>query len=254
MARPRAGHRGSCDEMADDEFSFLDPTLLTFPNGAQGGVEPERHRRRQRGAGGIESRWPVAGGRRRRARGVARGRGGDGQWPRHARPGATRHPVVGDLGGGLPAHRPTTESFTGSSTTSDVETMLQVIAMYLTQPRFDQVALDQTIESWRPYVDDPVQRPRHRGVRGLQRASLRRRAALRRGAHDAELDGARPGRPSNRSGGERFSSPGDWVFAFSGDFDVDEMTELVRRYIGSLPDDGRPPRRRSTCSHPRPMA
>ena len=38
---------------------------------------------------------------------------------------------------------------------------------------------------------------------------------------------------------DRFGDASDWSFAFSGDLDVDEMTDLARRYLGTLPGSGR---------------
>ena len=34
---------------------------------------------------------------------------------------------------------------------------------------------------------------------------------------------------------DRFGDASDWVFSFSGDFDVDEVEDLARRYLGTLP-------------------
>jgi zinc protease len=38
---------------------------------------------------------------------------------------------------------------------------------------------------------------------------------------------------------DRFGDASDFSFAFSGDFDVDEATDLSRRYLGTLPSSGR---------------
>jgi zinc protease len=38
---------------------------------------------------------------------------------------------------------------------------------------------------------------------------------------------------------DRFGDASDFSFAFSGDLDVDEATELARRYLGTLPATGR---------------
>jgi zinc protease len=38
---------------------------------------------------------------------------------------------------------------------------------------------------------------------------------------------------------DRFGDAGDWVFAFSGDFDEDTLVDLARRYVGTLPATGR---------------
>jgi zinc protease len=37
---------------------------------------------------------------------------------------------------------------------------------------------------------------------------------------------------------DRFTNAGDWVFALSGDFEIDTATDLVRRYLGSLDSNG----------------
>ena len=37
---------------------------------------------------------------------------------------------------------------------------------------------------------------------------------------------------------DRFSNASDWVFAFSGDFDIDVASDLARRYIGTLSGTG----------------
>jgi zinc protease len=133
----------------------------------------------------------------------------------------------------------TTETFSGTSTTNDVETMLQVVASYLQQPRFDQAALDSTIDSWRPYVDDPNGDPDlavFAKYTELRYPGEPRYAAMPTAADLDALD-----LPTvERVWRDRFSSPSDWVFAISGDFDLDEMTDLVRRYIGSLPAGDRP--------------
>ena len=44
---------------------------------------------------------------------------------------------------------------------------------------------------------------------------------------------------SRRLWRDRFSDASDWVFAFSGDFDEDELIDLARRYVGTLPGNGR---------------
>ena len=37
---------------------------------------------------------------------------------------------------------------------------------------------------------------------------------------------------------DRYGDAGDWVFAFAGDFDMDELVDLAASYIGTLPGDG----------------
>jgi zinc protease len=38
---------------------------------------------------------------------------------------------------------------------------------------------------------------------------------------------------------DRFGDASDWAFSFKGDFDIDEATELARKYLGTLPAAGR---------------
>ena len=240
MARPDPVPESSADEMTDDPYSFIDPTLLTFPNGARVVLNPTD----------IAADSVVL---------AASSPGGLSLVPDADVPEALRAvEVVTSSGLGTldpvqldtllsagsvevyPALEATTESFSGTSTTHDVETMLQVIATYLQQPRFDQAALDSTIDSWRPYVDDPNGDPDlavFAKYSELRYAGEPRYAAMPTAADLDALDLA----TVERVWRDRFSSPGDWVFAISGDFDLDEMTDLVRRYIGSLPTNSRPP-------------
>ncbi|MCU1362172.1 MAG: peptidase family protein, partial [Ilumatobacteraceae bacterium] len=240
MARPEPVEELSSDEMADDPYSFLEPRLLTFPNGARVVLNPSDI---------IDDHVALA----------AVSPGGTSLVADADLPEALRAlEVVADSGLGPldpvqldtmlsatsvqvdPYIDLTSERFSGSASTKDFETMLQVIAMYMTQPRFDQAALDSTIESWQPYVTDPAGDP--------DLAAYAAYSSIRFGDEPrfeviptaAELDGL--DLPTvERVWRDRFSSPGDWTFAISGDFDLGEMTDLVRRYVGSLPGDGRAP-------------
>ena len=207
MARPEPVVESGTDELADDDYSFLDPVILTFPNGARVVLNPSELSDDSvvlaaSSPGGLslvaDADVPEA----MQAVEVVAGSGL-----------GTLDPVQLDtiLSASsvelYPYLDATSEGFSGSSTTDDVETMLQVLTMYLEQPRFDQVALDSTIESWLPLIDDPAGRSRHGRLLTYTEARYGgepRYAAVPTAADLDALDLA----TIERVWRERFSSPG----------------------------------------------
>ena len=240
MPAPDPVSESESDELADDPYSFLEPVLLTFPNGARVVLNPtdisdNTITLAASSPGGLslvaDADVPEA------LRVVevvtASGLGTFDPVQLDTILSATSVEVY-------PYIDQTTETLSGTSTIDDAETLLQVIAMYLAQPRFDQAALDQTVASWRPYLDDPTADPDTAVFATYSKVRFGDEPRYAVIPTSAELDGLDLA-TVERVWRDRFSSPGDWVFAITGDFDVDEMTDLVRRYIGSLADDGRKP-------------
>ena len=129
---------------------------------------------------------------------------------------------------------PYTENFAGGAATSDIEILFQQIHLYMTAPRFDPVALTQLQRSYQPVVDDPASDPETAGYDALLDARYGdqvRYATLPTPEQFATLDleGV------ERVWRDRFGDAGDWVFAFAGDVDIDELRDLASRYIGTLP-------------------
>ena len=129
------------------------------------------------------------------------------------------------------------EGFSGSTTPDDLELALQLIHQYLAEPRFEQSALDAMKAIDQPYIDDPAAEPAFAAYDALNSARYDNSVYYRSVPTQAELD-AIDLVSVERHFKERFSNASDWVFALSGDFDLDEATELARRYIGSLEGDG----------------
>lgn len=129
------------------------------------------------------------------------------------------------------------EGFAGSTTPDDLELALQLIHQYLTEPRFEQTALDAMKASDQPYIDDPAADPEFAAYDALTSARYDNSPYFRLVPTQAELD-AIDLASVERLYTDRFSNASDWVFALSGDFDLDEVTSLVRRYIGTLSGDG----------------
>ncbi len=103
----------------------------------------------------------------------------------------------------------------------------------MSAPRFDPVALDSTVKSLQSYVDDPNSDPdlaEYIAYSEVRFGSEPRYRVIPTADELAGLDLD----TIERVWRSRFSNAGDWVFALSGDFDIDQATDLVRRYFGTL--------------------
>ncbi len=132
---------------------------------------------------------------------------------------------------------PYADHFAGSAATADIEVLFQQIHLYMTQPRFDQVALGQLRNRVGPLVADPASDARAAGDDALLDA--RYPGELRYASlptpeqfETLDLDGV------ERVWRDRYGDASDWVFVFAGDFDIDEVIELANAYFGSLPGSG----------------
>lgn len=131
---------------------------------------------------------------------------------------------------------PYTENFYGSAGTSDLEVLFQLLHLSFTRPRFDPVALGNFQRFEQPIVADPASEPNTAGYDALVDARYSdelRYTSLPSVDEFAtlDLDGI------ERVWRDRFGDASDWVFVFSGDVDVDDLTELASTYLGSLPGD-----------------
>ncbi|MGH8946357.1 MAG: M16 family metallopeptidase [Acidimicrobiia bacterium] len=137
----------------------------------------------------------------------------------------------------LPWLSETREGLTGGSASKDVETLFQLTNLTMTAPRFDDHAVAAVLDEVAAlnasrgdipdilfdealiaayYGDDP------------------RYFALPTPDQMADFDPE----VAERVYAERFGDAGDFAFAFVGDFDISEMTDLASRYIGTLPSAG----------------
>ena len=131
----------------------------------------------------------------------------------------------------------TSEDFVGISTTDDLEVLLQLVNLYMSAPRFDEVALESTIRSLQSYVDDPNSDPdlaEYIAYSEARFGSEPRFRVIPTAEELATLDLE----AIERVWRDRFTNAGDWVFVLSGDFDMDAATDLARRYFGTLEGAG----------------
>jgi zinc protease len=133
---------------------------------------------------------------------------------------------------------PYTENLSGRAATPDLEVLFQLVHLLMTQPRVDQVALDNVASTYRPLVEDPASDQGIAGFVALYEERYGDEVRLQyipSPEEFATLDAA----GVERVWRDRFGDVSDWVFAFSGDFDEDEFVDLARRYVGTLPGTGR---------------
>ncbi len=146
--------------------------------------------------------------------------------------------LVGEVVSLFPYISPVEEGFNGEAATEDVETLLQLVHLLMTEPRADGSAVESYISRVRPFFAAPLEVP------GL--ASDYVLAEARYGADnlwytfprveeldaydvDTALDVYR----------DRFGDVSDFVFVLSGDFTIEAVEPLVASYIGTLPGSGR---------------
>ena len=129
---------------------------------------------------------------------------------------------------------PYLDNFAGSAASADIEVLMQMLHLYMTQPRFDPVALSQLENLVGPAIADPASSPGLAGddaLRDLRYPGELRYAALPSEAEFGTLDLA----GVERVWTSRYGNAADWVFVFSGDFDLDVVTDLAGAYLGTLP-------------------
>ena len=125
-----------------------------------------------------------------------------------------------------------TEGFDGFAATSDLEVLLQLVHLRMTEPRVDAIALERYLDSELPYARDRELDPVNAEFFTLLDARYDDERFLLPTVETlatVDADGI------ERVFRDRFGDAGDWVFALSGDFDLDTAVELSRRYLGTLP-------------------
>ncbi|MGB7859479.1 MAG: insulinase family protein, partial [Acidimicrobiia bacterium] len=128
----------------------------------------------------------------------------------------------------------TREGLTGSAATADVETMFQLVHLYLTAPRFDPVAVDAVLAEVATLNQDRADIPDIRFDEALNEGYYSgdpRYFVLPTDEQLSDFDVE----AMDRVYRERYGNAGDFAFAFVGDFSIAEMTDLASRYIGTLP-------------------
>ncbi len=127
-----------------------------------------------------------------------------------------------------------TEGFEGSASSDDLEEMMQLLYLHFTEPRRDETAflsvMNRETERIRNILVDPQYYFQDQLTRVLDQNHLRSRGIpsledIESVEHATVLDIYT----------ERFDNAGDFVFFFTGSFDIATMITLCEQYLGSLP-------------------
>ncbi len=129
------------------------------------------------------------------------------------------------------------EGLEGSSSVSDLETMLQLAHLYFVAPRKDESAFalykKNTITSLTLAENSPEQRFSDAFRPWLSNKNPRKELWNKEAAAKIDLDA------SMAFYQDRMKNAGDFDFFFVGTFKRDEIKDLILTYIGSIPDESR---------------
>ncbi len=132
---------------------------------------------------------------------------------------------------------PEEEAFYGDTSAADLETALAYIHQLMTDWHVDATALATTLDSERSYADSLDSDADLAGQVALDNARYGDSARFRTQLYDDELDQV-TAEQIDAVWQERFGNANGWRFVLSGDFDVEEATELARAYLGTLAGGG----------------
>lgn len=125
------------------------------------------------------------------------------------------------------------EGFSGNASPEDLETLLQLVHLYFTEPRAEGDALASFQNQMRSSLVNRSATPTAVLQDSLQAAlygnDIRRRTPTIEMVDALALDDAL------RYYKSRFADAADFTFVFAGNFDVDSLTALARQYLGTLP-------------------
>lgn len=125
------------------------------------------------------------------------------------------------------------EGYAGGSSADDLEILFQLLHLYSTSPRADAVPLNQAVTGTRDDVAQATLDPSYAADNALSAARYTG-LGLAEGPTPAQLDALTPERALGlyRS---RLVAPDGLVVAITGDVDEGRVTDLARRYLGTLP-------------------
>jgi zinc protease len=130
----------------------------------------------------------------------------------------------------------TIEGFSGSAATEDLETLFQLIHLYMTEPRATEAALGIRRDALRASAEDPNSDPQT----ALAVALADVRFNDQRFSPVQTIEDLETFELATALGlyEDRFGDAGDFVFVFAGDLDQEAVLELALEYLASLPGGG----------------
>jgi len=124
------------------------------------------------------------------------------------------------------------EGFTGSSSVKDFETMLQLIHLYFTKARYDEVAYESYMDRMKSMLENQSLTPESAFSDSIKTVlsshSLRARPMLAKLLSEADY------KRVHKIFRERFNDPASFTFYFVGNIDEKMAKPLIEKYLGSL--------------------
>ncbi len=129
------------------------------------------------------------------------------------------------------------EGFSGSCAPGELENLLQLLYLYVTEPRFDSLSVVSYLKRQKELFRDMMINPYY--VYGQAKEKIKFQGHYRKGIPDpADLDRI-TAKDLDSIYRDRFGDAGDFTFVFVGNFSPDTLLHLVCRYLGNLPAEGR---------------
>jgi zinc protease len=127
-----------------------------------------------------------------------------------------------------------TEGWNGQSGLADVETMLQLVHLYATQPRKDIELFASFVGKQQDYLRNIMSDPEVVYQDSLQQILFQHHPRASRIPRPADFDKIDIDRAVDIFR-ERLGNPQGMTFCFVGNFELTKMKELVATYLGSIP-------------------
>lgn len=125
------------------------------------------------------------------------------------------------------------EGFNGNSSVKDVETLLQMVYLYFTEPRFDEVSYQSLMKQYATVLENKANSPEANFSDTLSvtinNYNPRAMPLTADRLQDASFDQIK------KIGKERFKNASDFKFFFVGNIDPESFKPLVEKYIGGIP-------------------
>ncbi len=125
------------------------------------------------------------------------------------------------------------EGFTGSSSPEDLETALQLMHLYFTNPRQDKDAVASFVATQKGFYQNLASNPTYYFYD--QYSQLMANGSIRSGFPKVEELEKTDWQAAYKMYNERFSNASDFTFFFVGNFDEEKMKSLLETYIATLP-------------------
>ena len=125
------------------------------------------------------------------------------------------------------------EGFNGSSSVKDVETLLQMVYLHFTNPRFDETSYKSLMNQYAGVLENKAASPdaAFRDTLSVVMANYNERVR----PLTVELLKEADFNQMQSIGKERFKNAADFKFFFVGNIDVETFKPLVEKYIGGIP-------------------